>query len=112
MRQEIEKYEGWNHDIMVAISKAESSVDINLNGRFDPDEFCYRQARGDTTLTYQNNGRVYGYSVGVFQVRILEGREHCDTYDIEVNVKCAYNVWKGQGYGAWSVYTNGKYLRV
>lgn len=98
MRQEVEKYEGWNHDTMVAISKAESN--------------CRFNAKGDTTLTYQNNDRIYGYSVGVFQVRILEGREHCDTYDIEVNVKCAYSIWKGQGYGAWSVYTNGKYLRV
>lgn len=82
---------------MVAISQAESN--------------CQAEAKGDTTLTYEQNGRTYGYSVSVFQVRILPGREACDTFDIVKNVECAFNIWKGQGYRAWSVYTNGKYAQ-
>jgi len=97
VRAEASKYSGWNVNLMVAISKAESN--------------CRAEARGDGHLTYQKNGRAYGYSVGVFQIRILEGREHCDTYDLSINVKCAYNIYKGQGYKAWSVYNNGKYKK-
>ena len=82
---------------MVAISKAESN--------------CRTEARGDGHITYTKNGRLYGYSLSAFQVRILEGREHCDTHDLATNVKCAYNIFNGQGYKAWSVYTNGKYKK-
>ena len=45
------------------------------------------------------------------QVRIVEGREHCDTNDLKVNVACAHKIWQNQGYKAWSVYTNGKYKK-
>ena len=96
MRAEISKYTDWDADKMVAIAKAESNCDVN--------------ARGDGSLTYINNGRTYGYSVSVFQVRILEGREYCDTYDLAINVKCAYEIYKSQGLHAWSVYSTGKYL--
>ena len=82
---------------MLAIAKAESSCNYN--------------ATGDTTLTYYQNGRQYGYSVGYFQIRILPGREHCDTHDIATNVACAYSIYRSQGLNAWSVYTNGKYKR-
>ena len=82
---------------MVAISKAESS--------------CRYDAKGDTNLTYQKNGRTYGYSVGVFQVRILPGREHCDTFDLTTNVACAHAIWQGQSYKAWSTWSNSKYRR-
>ena len=74
---------------MKAIMQAESS--------------CNENTTGDTSLTFTQNGRTYGYSVSLFQVRILPGRE--------VNIDCAYHVWKSQGYKAWSVYTNGRYLR-
>lgn len=93
---EVSKYD-WDTKIMLAIAKAES------NWRKD--------AVGDTDLTYRKNGRVYGYSVGVFQIRVLEGREACDTFDIATNVSCAYRVYRSQGLRAWSVYTNGKYTR-
>jgi hypothetical protein len=97
VRAEIAKYRGWDTTIMTAVSKGESN--------------CNTQAKGDTTLTYENNGRVYGYSVGVLQVRILEGREHCDSYDLSVNVKCAYEIWQRQGMKAWTVYNSGKYKK-
>lgn len=91
---EINKYD-WNIAIMTAIAKAESN--------------CRPQAVGDTTIKYIANGREYGYSVGAFQVRILQGREHCDTFDVATNVKCAYDIYNGQGLNAWSVYSSGKY---
>lgn len=82
---------------MTAISKAESN--------------CRVEARGDGHLTYKKNNRIYGYSLSVMQVRIVEGREHCDTNDLKVNVACAHKIWQNQGYKAWSVYTNGKYKK-
>lgn len=78
---------------MVAISKAESH--------------CRDDAVGDKTLTFTKNGRTYGYSIGALQVRILPGREWCETGDY---YECAHNIWKSQGYRAWSVYTNKRYL--
>lgn len=78
---------------MVAISKAESH--------------CRADAVGDKTLTFTKNGRAYGYSIGALQVRILPGREWCETGDY---YECAHNIWKSQGYRAWSVYTNKRYL--
>lgn len=105
----MQKYSGWDVNTMVAISQAESNTDVNGNGVFDPEERCYAKAKGDTTLTYQQNDRTYGYSLSVLQVRILPGREHCDTFDVATIVKCAYDIYGGQGYSAWSVYTNGKY---
>lgn len=102
-RQLIAKYD-WDVRTMMAIMEAEST-----NQKTGVP--CDQSVTGDTTLTYEANGRTYGYSVSLFQVRILQGREHCDTHDPEVNVDCAYNVWKGQGYTAWSVYTDGKYQK-
>ena len=94
--KELAKYD-WDTKLMKAIVMAESS--------------CRADAVGDKTLTYQNNGRTYGYSVGMFQIRILEGREACDTFDIEKNAQCAYNIYKSQGLKAWSVYSNGAYKK-
>lgn len=79
---------------MVAISKAESN--------------CREDAKGDMSLTYTKNGRTYGYSVGSLQVRILPGREWCETGDY---YQCAHNIYKSQGYKAWSVYKSGRYKK-
>lgn len=79
---------------MVAISQAESH--------------CRHDALGDTNLTYDENGRTYGYSIGPLQVRILPGREWCETGDY---YECAHIIWAGQGYNAWSVFSSGKYLQ-
>ena len=95
VRSEVQKYPGWDVNTMVAISQAESN--------------CRADAKGDTTLTYQQNNRIYGYSMSVLQVRILPGREHCDTFDVATIVKCAHAIYQGQGYNAWTVYSNGKY---
>lgn len=79
---------------MVAIAQAESH--------------CRADALGDTSLTFEQNGRIYGYSVGALQVRILPGREWCENGDY---FACAHLIWEGQGYNAWSVFTSGKYLQ-
>lgn len=78
---------------MVAISQAESH--------------CNMDAVGDKTLTYQKNGRTYGYSIGALQVRILPGREHCE--QSENYWQCAHDIWEAQGYHAWTVYSSGRY---
>lgn len=79
---------------MVAISKAESN--------------CREDAVGDRHIEFTQNGRKYGYSIGSMQVRILPGREWIETGDY---YEGAHQIWKTQGYRAWSVYTNGSYLK-
>ena len=64
---------------------------------------CNAGATGDMSLTYVKNGRKYGYSVSLFQVRILPGREDCDSHDPAVNIPCAARVFRSQGWMAWSV---------
>ena len=93
---EIRKY-NWDVEIATAIMKAESKCDAN--------------AKGDTDLVFTERGREYGYSVGLFQVRILPGREYCDSFDIPTNVKCAYEIYSNAGnqWNDWSMYENGKY---
>lgn len=97
VRAEVAKYNGWDVATITAIAQAESS--------------CRVDALGDTALKYSQNGREYGYSVGVLQVRILPGREHCEGFNLETNVACAHKIWQSQGYKAWTCFTNGKYLR-
>jgi len=94
---EIAKYD-WDTKLATAVMKAESKCDVNV--------------KGDTDLIFTENGREYGYSVGVFQVRILPGREDCDTYDLGTNVQCAYNIYTkaGREFTDWSMFLNGKYL--
>lgn len=94
--KEIQKYD-WDKEMATAIMKAESKCDAN--------------AKGDVDLVFTEKGREYGYSVGLFQIRILPGRERCDTFDIATNVKCAYEVYSSAGgtWGDWSMYENGKY---
>ncbi len=97
--REIEKYD-WDTKVATAVMKAESKCNVN--------------ARGDTEPEYifEENGRQYGYSVGAFQVRILPGREACDTYDLATNVKCAYEIYDkdGRNFTPWTMFINGKYL--
>lgn len=97
---EASKYSGWDANIVQAIAHAEST---------QHGIECDIAAKGDGHLTFMVDGRTYGYSVSVLQVRILPGREHCDVFDLAENVKCAYAIWQGQGYNAWTKYTNGEY---
>ena len=94
--QEIEKYD-WDVKLATAVMKAESK--------------CDAEAKGDLDLVYEEEGRQYGYSMGAFQVRILPGREDCDTFDLKKNVECAYNIYNeaGREFTDWSMFNNGKY---
>ena len=95
---EINKYD-WDTELALAVAKAESG--------------CYADARGDDDLIYVENGREYGYSVGAFQVRILPGREDCDTFDIEKNIFCAYTIYQSadNSFTPWSMWNNGEYKK-
>lgn len=86
------RWSDWDNSLMVAIAQAESN--------------CRADALGDTNITFSYNGRTYGYSIGPLQLRVLPGREWCETGDY---YECAHTIWLQQGYKAWSVFTNGRY---
>lgn len=94
--EEIEKYD-WDTGIATAIMKAESKCDPN--------------SKGDLNLVFKEKDREYGYSVGLFQIRILPGREDCDTFEIQKNVACAYDLYKANNdtWTDWSMFNDGKY---
>lgn len=94
MRAEVSRWTDWDADIMVAISQGESN--------------CSMERVGDTNLTWEQDGREYGYSIGALQVRILPGREWCEIG--EKYWECAHAIYQSQGYNAWTVYSIGKYL--
>lgn len=95
---EINKYD-WDKETALAVAKAESDCDAN--------------AYGDQDFVYTENNREYGYSVGAFQVRILPGREHCDTYEVDKNISCAYEIYQkaGNNFTPWSMWNNGRYKK-
>lgn len=81
----------------VKIAKAESQL--------DPD------AIGDLHLTFLRNGKKYGMSCGVFQIRVLPGRPSCEELlDVEKNIEYAKKLYDESGWYPWSTYKNGKYL--
>ncbi len=98
IESEINKYY-WDTELALAVAKAESG--------------CDAEARGDEELIYIEDGKEYGYSVGVFQIRILPGREDCDTYDVKKNIACAYEIYKkaGDSFTPWSMWNNGEYKK-
>jgi len=85
----------WPQDVAYAVCMGESSGNqYSLNGK-------------------DNHGTCTG-SYGLFQIGCFwfpyYGYEI--NYDPHVNVQIAYNIWKRQGgFGAWSAYTSGKYLK-
>jgi hypothetical protein len=86
----IDRYE-WNTNVMLKICVCESSGNPH--------------AIGDGHLTYKVGATVYGYSVGLLQVRYLPGREHYgNLQDPSTNIAAAYDIWKRQGYNAWTCY--------
>lgn len=93
---------GFNQDqarIMVAISHAESGSDL----------LCW----GDETIT----DNTWRESYGLYQIRLLKNPgSGCRNYDllkddILAQSKCAKQIFDGQGFNAWSVFSNGKYKK-
>lgn len=62
---------------------------------------------GDTNLTYWSDGTLYGYSVGLMQVRRLPGRPEKDwLLDPENNIKWSAGLWRARGWQpSWSCAT-------
>lgn len=84
----------WDAGLMRAIMQAESG--------------CNASAIGDNYVI----AGLYAPSCGLLQIRTLAGRPSCEALqDPVTNIEWAYKVYSGQGYNAWSVYTNGKYLQ-
>lgn len=82
-----------------AIALAESS------GRTD--------ARGDIALQTQS----WGPSIGLWQIRSMKSdrgtgrtRDEIANLDPAVNARHAYEIYRSQGWKAWTVYTTGAYL--
>lgn len=84
-------------DVAVAVAKAESRL-IHNN-------------IGDLAIVYWEDGKQYGMSVGVFQIRILPGRPDIGTLlNVDENIRFARDLWERSGWQPWSVYKSGSYL--
>jgi len=67
---------------------------------------------GDKHLMYTKNGKVYGDSVGIFQIRTFEDRPNRELLkDIYINVYYAYRLYKKYGWEAWGSYNNKSYRK-
>ena len=68
-------------------------------------------AVGDKHLTYiGEDGKTYGYSVGLFQMRVMEGRPPAPVLaGVYINIMCAYNLKEKRGWTQWGSYNNGSY---
>lgn len=91
--EEVERF-NWDTTIIIRIMYLESG--------------CRHTAVGDGHLTF--NAGAYGMSCGLMQVRILPKRGvTCEQMkDPKKNIAMAYEVYKSQGYKAWSVYKHIK----
>ena len=101
VRQELAKYSGWDVNVMAAISGAESGCDPAKNNL-------------SATETHKDiNGNVICVgSYGALQIGCVHHRKAPgELNSLVLNIKVAHGVWLEQGYGAWSVYTSGKYLQ-
>ena len=93
------KYFGKDADMAVAIAKCESGL--------NPSRI------GDGHLRFEKDGRLFGASYGVFQVRDLPGRfdDPDKMLNAEENIKWAKSLFDRSGWTPWSCYTNSGYER-
>lgn len=102
---ELRKYD-WDVRVIFAIARAE-------NGTCDP----ARHNETSTETHKDRNGNVICVgSYGALQVGCLHYMPDEDRSDLATNVKVAYRLWSnrqkwGNGYEAWTMYTNGRYLK-
>ena len=68
---------------------------------------------GDKHLTYWVGNELYGMSVGLCQIRILQGRNItiADMQDPTKNLLKAKEILDSQGLKAWACYKNGSYKK-
>lgn len=90
----------WDCNTAIAIAKAESGL------RCD--------AIGDGHLTFQRDGKEYGKSFGLFQVRHLPNSnrpEPSELLNCHANIAAAFQIYKASGFNPWSAYKNGAYKK-
>ena len=103
MRSEVAKYSGWDVNTMTAIAMAESGCNPT-NDNLTSSE-AHRRADGSVICVG---------SYGALQVGCLHYGSDEKRDDFATNIKVAYRLWEnhqkwGNGYAAWTMYTNGKY---
>lgn len=104
----VSQYSDWDVATMLAIMHYES---LDAEGGLPNAVPCNYNAIGDTTLTFYEDGELRGMSCGLAMVRVLRGRPNCEQlHDPKFNIEWAHRVYLGQGYSAWSIYNNGRYL--
>lgn len=88
-------------DTAVAVAMAESGMNP--------------ETVGDRHLTFVRDGKTYGMSCGIMQIRNLPGRPDCESMKDPVkNVEYARSLYERSGWKPWGAYTNGsfkKYLK-
>lgn len=90
---------GDKSDLALAVADCESHLRSN--------------AVGDGHLTFSVNGREYGKSYGVFQIRHLQGRPDPEyLLNAKNNIDYAYEMYEKQGgFQAWTCYSAGYYQK-
>ena len=101
VRQEASKYSDWDINIMVAISHAESGCVADNDNT----------SSAETHRDYYGNAICVG-SYGAMQIGCVHYQQDPQALDnLELNISVAHSVWLKQGYSAWTMYNNGKYLK-
>ena len=104
MRAEVSKYTDWDARIIQAIARAENGTCNPKRHNLTASE-THRRADGSVICVG---------SYGALQVGCLHYSAGDDTDDLATNIKIAHRLWQnrqqwGNGYEAWTMFTNGKY---
>ena len=104
MQAEISKYTDWDANIMQAIGQAENRACNPLKHNLSATE-THRRADGSVICVG---------SYGVLQVGCLHYGANDNRDDLGTNIKLAHQAWQsrqqwGNGYEAWTMFTNGTY---
>lgn len=87
---------GADAKIALAIAKAESNLEVDRVG--------------DKHIMYEQDGKTYGMSCGVFQIRTLPGRPSCEEMlDPEKNIAFAKQLYDKSGWTPWTVWKTNQY---
>lgn len=105
IRSEVAKYPGWDVNTIVAISMAESGCNPTRDNLTASE--THRRADGSVICVG---------SYGALQVGCLHYGGDEDRRDFATNIKVAYRLWEnrqkwGNGYAAWTMYTNKQWLK-